>query len=141
MGGAMQKLTICAVSCLVIALAPCGPTEESVSAVENGPFKILVRSREFHHSGTRIVDICVAQTLSRNFPKAQLQCFFRGFDFDGLAVKWRGSHEIEVSFQCGRVTYFTNNALVYPNGPVPEEFHATLRENYGYTVSVTCQVN
>lgn len=137
----MQKLTICAVFCSVIALASCGPTEESVSAVENGRFKILVRSREFHHSGTKIVDICVAQTSSRNFPKAKLQCFLRGFDFDGLAVKWRGSHEIEVSFQCGRVTYFTNNALVYPNGPFPEGFHATLRENCSYTGSVTCQGN
>jgi hypothetical protein len=81
----MQKLTICAISCLMIVLASCCPTEESVSEVENGPFKIVVRSREFHHSGTRNVDICIAQTVSRNFPKAKLQCFLRGSDFDGLA--------------------------------------------------------
>ena len=86
----MQKLTICAISCLMIVLASCGPTEESVSEVENGPFKIVVRSREFHHSGTRNVDICIAQTVSRNFPKAKLQGFLRGFDFDGLAVRLAG---------------------------------------------------
>ena len=125
----MQKLTICAVSCLMIALVACSPTEETVSAVENGPFKIVVRSQEFHHSAIRNIDICVAQTSSPEFPKAKLQCFLHGFDFSGLTVKWRGPHEIEVSFQCGRVTYFTNDAIVHTKGPIPEEFHATLREN------------
>jgi hypothetical protein len=137
----MQKLMIWAVCCLMIALASCRPTEESVSAVENGPFKVLVRSQEFHHSGTRNVNICVAQTSSRKFPTVKRQCFLRGFDFSELVVKWRGSHEIEVSFQCGRVTYFTNDAFVYPKGPVPEEFHATLRENCDYRGSATCQGN
>ena len=137
----MQKLTICAVSCLMIALVACSPTEETVSAVENGPFKIVVLSQEFHHSAIRNIDICVAQTSSHEFPKAKLQCFLHGFDFSGLTVKWRGPHEIEVSFQCGRVTYFTNDAIVYPKGPIPEEFHATLRENCAYTGSMTSQSN
>jgi hypothetical protein len=113
----------------MIALVACSPTEETVSAVENGPFKIVVRSQEFHHSAIRNIDICVAQTSSHEFPKAKLQCFLHGFDFSGLTVKWRGPHEIEVSFQCGRVTYFTNDAIVHTKGPIPEEFHATLREN------------
>ena len=137
----MQKLTTCAVFCLMIALASCNPTEETVSAVENGPFKVVVRSQEFHHSGSRNIDICVAQTSSRKFPKAKMQCFLRGFDFSGLTVKWRGPREIDVSFECGRVTHFTNDAFVYPKGPTPEEFHATLRENCGYRGSMTCQGN
>jgi hypothetical protein len=137
----MRKLTICAVFCLMIAMASCKPTEEIVSAVENGPFKVVVRSQEFHHSGTRNLNICVAQTSSREFPTAKLQCFLRGFDFSGLTVKWRGPHEIEVSFECGRVTYFTNDAFVYPKGPIPDEFHVTLRENCDYRGSMTCQGN
>jgi hypothetical protein len=37
-----------------------GKPEESVGLVENGAFKILIRSQEFGHSGTVNIDICVA---------------------------------------------------------------------------------
>ena len=135
----MKKLTICTVSCLMIALTSCTPTEETVTAVENGPFKIVIRSQEFHHSGVRNIDVCVAQASAREFPTSKSQCFLHGFDFSGLYVTWRGEREVEVSFKCGRVAYFKNDVLVYPEGPVPEEFHATLREDCGYTGSTTCQ--
>ena len=113
---------------LAFMLFASGKPDESVSEVENGPFKVLVRSQEFHRSGTRNVDVCVTETLSRKFPVDKQQCFLRGFDFSGLSVKWLSQQDIEVSFQCGRVTTFTNSALVYPHGPVPVEFHATLRD-------------
>ena len=45
-----------------------GTPVESVTEVQNGAFKILVRSQEFHHSGSVNVDICVANTSSHNFP-------------------------------------------------------------------------
>jgi hypothetical protein len=128
----MQKLTICTACCLTIVLGSCrGKPEESVTEVENGPFKILVRSQEFHHSGTVNIDICVVQTSSRKFPKDKAQCFLHGFDFSGLSVKWKSEHEIEISFRCGRVSYFRNYAFVYPNGPIPTEFHVTLRDGCG----------
>jgi hypothetical protein len=123
----------------MMALASCRPTEQTFSAVENGPFKIVVRSQEFHHSAIRNVDICVAETSGRKFPSGKSQCFLHGFDFSGLSVKWLGQREIEVSFQCGRVTHFANDAFVYPKGPVPEEFHVTMREDCSYTGAVTCQ--
>lgn len=43
----MQKLTICALCCLMIALASCKPTEETVSAVENGPWRVMQLDSEF----------------------------------------------------------------------------------------------
>ena len=39
-----------------------GKPEESVTELDHGQFKILVRSQEFHHSGLRNVDICVAKS-------------------------------------------------------------------------------
>ena len=102
-----------------------------MTEVENGPFKVLIRSQEFHHSAIRNIDICVAQTSARKFPKDKSQCFLHGFDFSGLSVKWESEREIEISFACGRVTHFTNDAFVYPNGPIPVEFHATLNDGCG----------
>jgi hypothetical protein len=137
----MKKLMIIAVCWLMTILVSCHPTEQTFSSVENGPFKVVVRSQEFHHSAIRNVDVCVTETSSSKFPSSKSQCFLHGFDFTGLSVRWRGQREIEVSFQCGRVTHFANDAVVYPKGPAPEEFHTTLRENCGYTQSMTCQGN
>ncbi len=125
----MQALMTCAACCLVIVLGSCrGKPEESTREVKNGAFKILVRSQEFHHSGTVIVDVCLANASSREFPKSKGQCFLEGDDFSGPSARWLSEQEIEISFACGRVSYFRNYALVYPSGPVPEEFHAILRD-------------
>ena len=43
-------------------------------------------------------------------------------------VKWLSPRDIEIAFDGGRVTSFTNSAIVYRKGPVPDGFHATLRE-------------
>jgi hypothetical protein len=86
-----------------------GKPDESVTQVENGSFKILVRSQEFRHSGTVNMDICVAEISSRAFP-GKGQCFFHGYDLDGLSAKWRGQDEIEISFADGYVTEFRNYA-------------------------------
>ena len=89
--------------------------------------KVLVRSQEFHHSGIINVDICVTDSSNLAFPKNEKpQCFLHGYDFSGLSVKWLSQRNIEIAFDCGRVTTFTNSAFVYPNGPVPVEFHAIL---------------
>ncbi len=106
-----------------------GTPNETVTATDNGAFKVLVRSQEFHHSGTINSDVCVAETSSRKFPKEDsLQCFLHGYDFSALTVKWLSRQSIEVSFHCGRVTSFRNSAFVYPSGSVPVEFYAALRD-------------
>ena len=128
----MHKLTICAACCIAIVLASCrGTPEENMIEVANGPFKALVRSQEFHHSGIHNIDICVGETSSHTFPEDEAQCFLHGFDFKGLSVKRLAEHELEISFVCGRVSHFTNDASVYPKGPVPVAFHATLRDGCG----------
>src|ERR1700676_3310155 len=120
-----------ALSCLLLAfmLFARGKPNETVTEVKNDSFKVLVRSQEFHHSGTVNVDVCVADSSNPAFPKNEkLQCFLHGYDFNGLTVKWLSPQYIEIAFDCGRVTTFTNSALVYPNGPVPVEFRASLRD-------------
>jgi hypothetical protein len=118
------------VGCLLLAfLIIRGKPDERVVELRNGAFKILVRSQEFRHSGTRNIDICVAEASSRSFPKAKMQCFFHGFDFSGLSVAWQSQREIEVSFRSGYLTYFENAVSVLPTGSsVPEGFHTTIRD-------------
>jgi hypothetical protein len=115
----------------MLFLASCGNPQETFSEVKNGEFKVVVRSQEFHNSAIFNVDICVAQTSSTKFPKSRQQCFFHGFDLNNLSVKWLSDHDIEVSFECGRVSRFTNSAFVYPSGPVPVEFYARLHDLCG----------
>ena len=106
-----------------------GKPNETITETTNGPFKVLIRSQEFHHSGSINVDVCVTDSSGLAFPKSERpQCFLHGYDFSGLSVKWLSQQNIEIAFDCGRVTTFTNSALVYPNGPVPVEFHAILRD-------------
>lgn len=115
---------------MVIFLQSCSTiTSQNVSEIENGPFKVMVRTQEFNHSGSEIVDICVANTSSHEFPDKPdktSQCFLNGYDFAALSVKWRGPSVIEVSFHSGRVTHFTNYALVSPGGTVSQVFHTLL---------------
>jgi hypothetical protein len=123
----MPKLLIFITYCSLILLQSCKRvTEQSLSETIDGAFKVVVRTQEISHSGTRNVDVCVANTSSSGFPDKKVQCFLSGYDFDGLSVKWQGPRVIEVSFSSGRVSRFTNSAFVYPGGPVPEEFHTLL---------------
>jgi hypothetical protein len=120
---------------LALMLFGRGKPTETISETTNGPFKVLVRSQEFHHSGIINIDVCVADSSDQEFPKNEKgQCFLHGFDFSELSVKWLSGRDVEVAFDSGRVTTFTNSAFVYPNGPVPVEFHTTLRNRYANEV-------
>lgn len=123
----MQKVTIISVYLLLLCVLACGKlTEEKLTEVKNGAYKVYVRSQEFDHSAIHNVDICVADVASSRFPADTRQCFLHGFDFSGLAVSWLAENNVEISFSCGRVTKFSNFALISKNHPVPVEFHATL---------------
>ena len=123
----MQKATLLSLMLFgAIAFVSCEKPEETFTEVPNGQFTILIRSQEFGRSAIRDVDVCVVETPSRGFPKHKAQCFLHGFDFSGLSAKWQSGREIKVSFRGGRVTYFTNSAIVFPDGSVPVEFHTTL---------------
>jgi hypothetical protein len=125
----MQRLIILAVCFLSLIIPSCGkPTEENVVEFKNGEFKIEVRSQEFHNSGIRNVDVCVADLASKEFPRDKGQCFLHGFDFSGLSVKWRSERDLEIAFDCGRVSTFSNFAILSQGRSIPVEFHATLHE-------------
>ena len=128
----MQRILTLALCCSVILLLACKRvTEQTLSETTNGAFKVVVRTQEISHSGTRNVDVCVANASSAGFPDKKVQCFLSGYDFDGLSVKWQGPRVIEVSFNSGRVSQFTNSAFVYPGGSVPEAFHTLLCDGCG----------
>jgi hypothetical protein len=122
----------------MIVLESCGGKRESVTELKNGAFKIDIRTQEFHDSGSLNIDVCVADVSSREFPKKKIQCFLHGYDFSGFSVKWLSKQEIEISFDCGRVTAFSNYAVVSPDNSLPVQFHASLLDGckYDYVGSV-----
>ena len=96
---------------LTILLQGCvGRTDENVSEVRNGAFKISVRSQEVHNSGLRNIDACVADASSEGFSTGKAQCFLHGFDFSGLSISWQSQEEIVVAYDCGTVSFFKNYA-------------------------------
>lgn len=87
---------------------------------------VAPRSREYHASGIHNVDICVTTAASREFPRNMSQCFRHGYDFSGLSIRWRSPTEVTILFSCGRVSSFSNYAVLAPRGSNPVEFHAVL---------------
>jgi putative transposon-encoded protein len=136
----MKKLMVLGVSCFVIVLVAYllptvirGTPKETFTETRTGEYKTVVRTQKFHNSGTVNVDICVTKASDGKIQNEKQQCFLHGYDFDSdLSVHWLSPSKIEISYKCGRVTSFRNSALVYPNGPVPQEFHAILREDCAY---------
>jgi hypothetical protein len=100
---------------------------QRISETKNGDFKVVVRVQEFNNSGSENIDVCVANSSSQKFPTGN-QCFLNGYEFDGLSIKWVGPRVIQVSFSTGNVSHFTNSAVAYPGGPVPEAFRILLCE-------------
>lgn len=122
------KAPILSVFCFV--LFSCGmSSKQTVSAIENGNYKIDIRSQEFSNSGIHNIDICVSYAQDKKFPELGkgAQCFFHGFDLSGLSVKWTSGGQIEVSFKDGYVSTFRNYAII-PNGLHPIEFRVFLYE-------------
>jgi hypothetical protein len=72
----IRKVMFCVLCLLLPVLQSCdGVTEETITETKRDAFKVEVRTQEFHNSGIRNVDICVAETASRKFPNEKYQCF------------------------------------------------------------------
>lgn len=113
--------------CAACLLSSCSKvTYEHIQEIRNGPFKAVIRTREFNSSGSYIVDVCMARVSDKIFTQKKYQCFLNGYDFDGLGVQWRSPDVIDVYFKSGRVAYFRNSASVYIHGHISEEFHTLL---------------
>lgn len=137
----MYRLTLSGVLAAVLLAASCSTPEEHTTEVTEPTreaFKLMVRSQEYHDSGIRNVDVCVAEASAQKFPSGKTQCFFHGFDFSGLSVGWGSGLEIHVCFLTGRVAYFTNYAFVTPPGSTPVEFHASIHEGVDATKKTAC---
>jgi hypothetical protein len=124
----MSRLTLYSVLAAALLVVSCSNPEENTTEVANGNFKLMVRSREYHHSGIRNVDVCVAEISSRKFPSDDTQCFLHGFDFSGLSVEWQTKRDIDIRFSVGRVTHFTNYPSLTPADSTPVEFHVTIHD-------------
>jgi len=124
----MRRYSTCFLT-LLIAVGACRRvTEDTVTKIVNGPFAVEVRSEEFYNSGIHNIDVCVAASSARDFPKNEIECLMRGYDFSGLSIVWKSDREIEISFDCGRVSKFANYATVSRKDSLPVEFHARLIE-------------
>lgn len=123
--------TLIATACVpAISLASCRRiTQESVQSVAGrDSFKVIIRTWEFNHTGSRNIDMCVADINTTRFPEKSSQCFLTGYDFDNLKINWTGPSTLTVSFSSGRVSHFTNTAFVYHGSPIPVEFHVYLTD-------------
>jgi hypothetical protein len=138
----MHRVTAYGVLAAALLLVSCrGNPEENVTEVANGPFKLMVRSREYHHSGILNVDVCVAEASTRKFPSEDwTQYFFHGYDFTGLSVEWaaKRSLDIDIRFSSGTVSYFRNYAIQRPTGPTPVDFHASIHEGLDAMKETRC---
>lgn len=113
-----------------LCLASCSePKTVTVSNVEHGSYKVVVRDLEFLHSGIHNTDVCVTDLNDSDFPTTKgFQCFLKGYDFVGLVVSWRAPHVIDVRFKCGNVSSFSNFAIISKNRHIPEHFHVFLQD-------------
>jgi hypothetical protein len=125
----MRKTIIFTLGCLLLPLIACkGKPEETFTATTSGDYKVIIRTQEFHHSGTVNVDVCFADANDASFPTKETQCFLHGYDFSDLTASWKSQTELVMNFRCGRVDSFRNNAFVYGDSPVPQEFYIYLND-------------
>ena len=74
---------------LALMLFARGKPTETISETQNGSFKVLVRSQEFHHSGIINVDVCVADSSTMSSPRTRkgnaffTASIFRGYPSNG----------------------------------------------------------
>jgi hypothetical protein len=127
----MCKTLTLAVIGVLLSLASCSKvTTETRKRVTNGEFSIIVDSKEFNHSGSAVIDICVAGAHDPNIGRPKQQCFFTGYDLGELSASWLSRDHISIRYASGRVTHFTNSAFVYSgSSPVPSEFRISLSDS------------
>lgn len=111
-----KSMTLTKVGLLMVSiLTACsvGKSDE-FTTVKGGDYKVVIRSEEPLRSGIHNVDICVLAADDVGFPPRykEAQCFFQGYDLDGLKVKWLASRYIGVYVKDGWITSFKNSAVV-----------------------------
>ena len=83
----MRQLIVVASCCFLLLITACkGKPEETFTHINNGQYKAIIRTQEFHHSGTVNTEVCIALSSDTRFPSSQVQCFLRGYDFSDLSA-------------------------------------------------------
>ena len=95
----MYRLTLYGLLAATLLLVTCSNPEEHTTEVTRGDFKLMLRSQEYHHSGIRNVDVCVAEASAQKFPSGKTQCFLHGFDFSGLSSDGVRGERLMFAFQ------------------------------------------
>lgn len=97
--------------------------------IKYGDYKVVIRDLELINSGIHNVDICVVDIRDDLFPSTKgFQCFFGGYDFVGLEIKWRSANVIDIYFDCGVVSSFSNGAVISKNRKIPDAFHVFIHD-------------
>lgn len=110
-------------------LASCSePTAPVVTEIRNGAYKIVINSQGFSDSGIVNVDVCVVDAAAKKLPSDRMQCIFHGFDFNGISAKWVSDEAVEISFNCGRLTQFSNTVQIPVGDGTYREFYARLND-------------
>src|SRR5262249_23938815 len=109
-----------------LLLTSCGDVDEKVDEIKNGTVKLDVRSREFSNSGIHNIDICVSDADDKHFPRDRAQFFFAGHDLSNLSVRWLSKSELEIALSCGRVSEFSNYAVLSAGSHPPIQFHIVM---------------
>ena len=134
----MLKSIILLNTCLLAAcaLAACSVGKsEKFEIINNGDYKVVIRSEEPLRSGIHNIDICVLAKADAKFPPRyeKAQCFLQGYDLDGLAVKWLGPRYINIYVKDGWISKFRNNATVsLKETPRAVAFHISLYDLSSY---------
>jgi len=116
--------------CLYLpVLASCsGPTKSTLTEIRNGDSKIVIKSEEFGDSGIINVDVCVVDAAARKLPSDRGQCIFHGFDFNKISAKWLSDEAVEISFDCGRLSQFSNTVQIPVGDGTYRQFYAKLND-------------
>jgi hypothetical protein len=125
----MQNAMIIVLLTAMLLITGCREiTRSQLQEYDRGSLKLAVRTQEFNNSGVHNVDVCITASSSRAFPDDKGQCLMHGYDISDLSVAWKSDKVIVVSLDCGRITSFSNHAVVPIKGSSPVEIYAELRD-------------
>ena len=125
----MQKVARTFALGAAIALSSCGKPHESIADYRGNVADIKMRTREYYNSGIKNVDICVVAKAAVPFPSDKSQCIMSGYDLSGLEIGWKSSTDVVISFKCGRVSTFSNYAVVPDANGKKIQVHARLMDS------------
>lgn len=117
------------VNTLLLLVSCSTQRNQTLTYIKYGDYKVVIRDLELINSGIHNIDICVADIQDDHFPATEgFQCFLRGYDFVGLEATWRSATVIDIHFDCGVVSSFSNGAVISAKRKIPDAFHVFIHD-------------